>query len=138
MPTKKEEARTSVSPRSDEIIEAFKDPTVVEAIASALGPFIARAIDAALEKRIGALQSAVAKLSQESAALDAKVLEVKAENERLATWVKEQGERLEELEIYSRAHDLIIKGLPESSYSERATSSAHLNGCHDVRITLLS
>ena len=115
MPPKKEEARTSS--RSDDIIEAFKDPTVVAAIACALGPFITQAIDAALEKRIGALE--------------AKVLEVKAECGRLKGVVEDQGRRLEEMETYSRAHDLIIRGLPESTYAAIATDSAAMASAAD-------
>ena len=112
MPPKKEEARpTSGGAPSfsvSELIEIFKDPTVADAIANALGPFIARAIDSALEKKIGELNATVDALTIETDKLKAKV--------------EDQGRRLKDMEIYSRAHDLIIRGLPEGSYAEKATA----------------
>ena len=126
MPPKKEEARapSASSARTDEFIEALKDPAVAEAIASALGPFIARAIDAALDTKLTELKSVIAGLTLEASSLKSTVGAVQSENARLKTLVEDQGKRLEEMEIYSRAHDLIIRGLPESTYAERASASA--------------
>ena len=105
--------RSAGTSTKDELVDAFKDATVAEVIAKALAPYIARAVEAA----IAALQTKVD-------ALGAEVGAVKADNQRLRAQIQEQGGRLEEMEIYSRAHDLIIRGLPESTYSERATASA--------------
>lgn len=110
MPPKKEERAPSASMTSTaELIEALKDPAVAEAIATALGPYIARAIDAAVDKKLAEINSVVVNLTLEVSALKAQV--------------DEQGKRLEDVEIYSRAHDLIIRGLPENSYAERSSAS---------------
>lgn len=97
--------RTSPSSTKDDLIEALKDPQVAEALACALAPIIAREVSTALT------------------AVQNKIAELESDNQRLRDQVMEQGGRLEELEIYSRSHDLVIRGLPESSYSEVATAS---------------
>ena len=100
----------------DDLIDAFKDHSVIEAIGRALGPYIAKAIDTALERKLATLQ-------QKFDDLEATVETVKADNARLRALVDGQGSRLEDMEVYSRAHDLIVRGLPEASYAERATAS---------------
>ena len=107
--TSKEAARSL----RDEICEAFKDPVFVEAI----GPYIAKAIESSLEKKLGSI---FRKLND----LEETVKVVKDDNTRLQAIVIEQGNRLEVLEIYSRAHDLIVRRLPESTYAECATASS--------------
>lgn len=51
------------------------------------------------------------------------IVEIKTENQWLMTQIIEQGERLEELQIYSRVHDIIERNLPEGSYFERASAT---------------
>ena len=70
------------------------------------------------------MQSAVKDLKQETTRLGNSVTRVEAENTLLRAQVEDQAERLEDLEIYSRAHDIIVRGLPETSHAERATKSA--------------
>lgn len=97
----------------DELVEALKDPTVATALANSLGLIIAQAV-----------QTAIIGLQARLDVLETTVSEVKEGNLRLRPQIQAQGGRLDELEIYSRAHNLITRGVPESSYSERATASA--------------
>ena len=122
---------SSCTGRMDEFIEALKEPSVIEAIAKALAPFIARSIDESLDAKLAEFKSSLDNIKREAVALKSTVAEVRAqvdgiriENSLLKKQVQEQGLRLEDTEIYSRAHDLIIRGLPEGSYAERATASA--------------
>ena len=117
-PLPKDGSHASTGSRTDSIIEAFKDPSVVESIACALGPFIARAIDEALTRKLNVLQATVDELSCETATLKAAVDEVKAENQMLTM-------QLEQLERYTRRDNLIISGLPEGSYAESATRATN-------------
>ena len=125
-PSVKGDSSRSSAPscQTDSIIEALKDATVAEAIACALGPYIAKAIDDALTKRLAPMQAFIDELSQESALLKTTLTEVRAENTRLTTQLLDHEARLEEIELYSRSHDLIVRGLPEGGFSETATSAA--------------
>ena len=97
--------RTSPSSTKDDLIEALKDLRSLK-LSCALAPIIAREVSIALT------------------AIQNKIAELESDNQRLRDQVMEQGGCLEELEIYSRSHDLVIRGLPESSYSKVATASA--------------
>ena len=92
--------------KADDLIEALKDASVAESIANALGPFLAKAIDTAITRKLNDLHSEI---------------------DVLRAQVVDQGRRLEEMEVYSRAHDIIIRGLPDSSYSEVASSSSNMD-----------
>ena len=127
MPPKKEEARAPFAASSvsaADFIEAFRDLSVAEAIAVAIGPFIARVIEAALEAKLAGIRTAVAGLARECAGLKTTLDAVNIENyAALKLQVDDQGKRLEDMEIYLHAHDLIICGLPESSYAERSSAN---------------
>ena len=112
----------SSSTKAEELVEALRDPTVAAAIAAALGPYIARAIDAALEAKLAGLRSAVDELATDNAVLKTSLNAMTTESNQLKVLVEEQGRRLEDVEIYSRAHDIIIRGLPEGSHAERASA----------------
>lgn len=127
MPPKKDTALAlpaASSVHAAELIEAFRDTSVAEAIAAALGPFIARAIDAALEAKLAGLRTTVAGLATDNAGFKASLVAITLENTTLKLQVEEQSRRLEDVEIYSRAHDIIIRGLPETSHAERASANA--------------
>lgn len=78
----------------------------LERITSALGPFIARANDSDIEKKLDALHAIVTTLTKGVTAHNNTIIEIVAENQRLVTQVKDQGGRLEDLleerlQIYS-------------------------------------
>src|SRR5271155_5474371 len=111
MPLKKNEARApsaTSSVSAADLIEALRDPSVAEAIAVAIGPFIARVIEAALEAKLAGIHTAVAGLATECAGLKTTLNAVNIENAVLKSQVDDQGKQLEDVEIYSCAHDLII------------------------------
>lgn len=105
MPPKKEDRSLR-----DELIEIFRDQAVIDSIAKALAPTLARAIDAAIDARLAELDSTVSDLKRDSALLT-------AENKLLS-------DRLSTLENYVRRDQLIITGIPELTLADRATPSA--------------
>jgi FtsZ-binding cell division protein ZapB len=122
---------SSTTTVNEELIEALLDSKLVEALAEALSPFIKKMIDehvtsrfAALDKSIGELKRSSESLKQESALLKKSQEALKQENVLLRKQLDEHTVRVENLDVYSRSDNLIIKGLPEQSYAERATDNA--------------
>ena len=97
----------STATTRDDILEAFRDPLIADAIAKALGPYIARAIDEAFGAKI--------------AALDATVSDLKQENRELS-------DRISSLEAYTRCDQLVIRGIPDLSYADKAAASVASDG----------
>src|SRR5882757_6643202 len=95
--------------KHDEILDVMLDPRSVEAIAKALAPFISSAIDKCLTDRLSSLLGHMD--------------ELRAENDSLRKELADQNTRLDDLEAYSRSDNLIIRGLPEKSVAERASTT---------------
>ena len=110
--------------KTDELIEALLDQKVVEALGKAIGPIIAQSVDDILGRKLSDLTTAIRDLKQENQRLTRRCDDLTAQNTVLRTQLDDQETRLEDLENYSRASNLIIRGLPESSYAERASGSA--------------
>lgn len=106
--------KTSTKP--DDLIDALTDPRVIEALAKALSPTIRLTIEETLNARLAGLVASVGDLKRETAQLQER-------NKQLETKNKVLSDRLTALEQYSRQDNLIIRGLPEQSMAERATSS---------------
>ena len=102
-------------------VKAILDPRVINALNKAMGPSIARLIQDGIQLHLAPVIASVttfktdlARLSTEHADLSSTVLSVEATNKRLSAQVLELHTRLEDQEIYSRAHDIIIRGIPEA------------------------
>jgi hypothetical protein len=113
--------------KSEDIAEALLDSRVVDALAKALAPFIALAIDESLNKKLDGLTATVRELKTENTRLAKQCEGVAKENEDLKKLVNDHGQRLDAVESYSRRDNLIIRGLPEMSSAERATGGATLD-----------
>lgn len=117
---------------ADEFIEALLDSRVVEALAKALMPCLQLTIDEAIGKKLEGLTAAVRELKSDNAR-QAKQYDILAlDNVNLQKLVSEQSRRLNELETYSRRENLIIRGLPESSFAESATASSTSSAADNV------
>ena len=107
--------------KTDDIIDALLDSKVVDALANALSPLIKKIINESLDDKIAALAKAVTEAQQTSAKLSTRVAELMNENADMRLQLTSQEARLDAMETYSRLDNLIIKGLPETSYAERGT-----------------
>jgi hypothetical protein len=115
----------------EELIEAQLDPRLVEALGKALAPVISKSVDdavAPLVKQIEGLSASVKELKAENVRLVKRCEAAEKANERLDKIAVEHCRRLEDMEAYSRSDNLIIRGLPECSASERATEAPLLDG----------
>ena len=129
-------ARSSTT--TEDLIEALLDSKLVEALAAALSPYLTKLIDNHVTARFDALDQSLAELKasgeatkkshealkQETVGLKRSYEALKEENVLLKKQLDEQAARVEDLDVYSRSDNLIIKGLPEQSYAERATDSS--------------
>ena len=77
-------------------------------------------------KQIKGLSASIKKLDRENTRLTKCYEAIEEDNKRLKKGEAECGRRLDDLEAYSRADNLIIRGLPESSAAERATAAPSL------------
>ena len=105
-------------------VKAILDPRVSAALVIALGPAIAQMITdginvhlAPVIASVASLKKDVAKVEAEHVGLASVVTGVASDVSRLTTQIKDLSTRLEDQEIYSRAHNIIIRGLPEGSRS---------------------
>jgi len=89
---------------------------LIEALAKALSPFIRLSIDEAVNKRFADLTSSVGELKK-------KTTHITEITKRLTKENKQLNEHVAALEAYTRGDNLIIRGLPERSVSERASAS---------------
>jgi len=110
--------------KPDDIIDALLDERVGEALARALGPFLKKSIDEALQEKFAEFNRTLHALKKDNVALHVQVDELRIENTDLRRQVVEQNVRVEAIETYSRIDNLIIKGLPDQSFAERGTPAA--------------
>ena len=113
--------------RTEDWFEALLDSRVVEALAKALSPLISLTIDEALGKRMEVLSTTIKELKAENVKLNSVCESVVKENAILKQTIEEHSRRIDDMEVYGRSSDIIIKGLPEKSASEMATSAPSLD-----------
>jgi hypothetical protein len=109
---------------AEELLVNLTDSRVLDVLGKALAPIIAQAIEANLTKRIEELTASVNKLTASNVALTNKQEGFEREVADLRKRLRETEVRVEDAEIYSRAHDVIIRGLPETAYAQRAQLSS--------------
>jgi hypothetical protein len=107
---------------SESLIETFSDTKVTSALVTALTPLFTSMTNV-LDKRIDSLLAAINELKLDNNSLRVQNDSIKAENICLKKQLSDQCDRIDELEIYSRSDNLIIKGLPEKTYAERGAGS---------------
>ena len=111
---------------AEELIEALNDDRLVDALGKALAPLITLTIQETMKKQLEGLSTSVKALKDENVRLSEQCQAVQQENARLRKTADDQTRRLDELETYSRSDNLIFKGLPERTFSERATDAPAL------------
>jgi hypothetical protein len=91
---------------------------VAEALGKAIGPMIALSV-----KEL--VSSSIKELLEENKNLRIRLQQVKEDNDQLKSRVLSMEDRLEDLDRERKATNIIIRGLPESSYSERASADGN-------------
>src|SRR5271155_4178244 len=96
--------------RAKELIEALRDPELSSALIDAFRPIIARAVEAGIQERLAAVTTALDALTTSVTVISTEMNTLKIDNVTLKTQLADQERRLEDMEIYARAHDIIIRG----------------------------
>jgi hypothetical protein len=131
---------------NDDFITSILDTKVLEALAKALGPVIAQSIEASISKKIEDLGPIIAHSIEvsltkriEDLTVSVKVLKdsndalvkthdcMERELRELRARVRDSEVRIEEVELYSRGHDVIVRGLAENTHAQRAHPSSDPN-----------
>ena len=106
---------------ADELIEALLEPRVLDAITEAI---VTKVSDALMAKFSAKLDSKFSDLSQSLKDLRSKTDTMASAITVVQTSASDLAKRVEQLERYQRQENLIIHGLKEASYSERASAAA--------------
>ncbi len=109
----------------EDFIEALLDQRVLDAITKVMTP-LTKALEASLSKRLDAMAITLRSLREDNGRLSEQCKTLVTENADLKRLVADNERRIDDLERYSRSDNLIIRGLPESSFAERATTAPPL------------
>jgi len=96
----------------EQLVAAFSDEKVIEALAKALQPVIQTVVDTGIDR-----------LQKELNKRDARIEQLSKQNAALSTKLQNQAEYLNQLETYTKLDNLVIQGVPLSSYAEAAASN---------------
>jgi len=94
----------------DDLVEALTDPKVVQALTTMLAP----CIKTCLREELDQLKLTLGKVEVAYAEQEKLITSLQSENKQLKR-------RIDSLDTISRQTSLVIRGLPESSYAEKAT-----------------
>ena len=124
--------------KPDDFVEALLDSKVIDALAKALAPLISVTIEESLKTKLKVFETSLRDLKSDNTRLINRCDTVEKENVNIKKLVEAQARRIDDLETYSRADNLIIRGavygtfshrlLPEQSMAERATGATNLDG----------
>jgi len=104
----------------DQLLEALKQDSITEALGAAIAPFLALSVQEIINKELGQTHK---QLTADNKTLKNQVQALSTENVELKTRLTSAEERLDTLDRESRGKNIIIRGLPEGSYAERAGAS---------------
>ena len=108
---------TASKTKADDFIEALLDPRVTEALCKSLSAMITLTNEEVLTKKFGKLFDDVKTMQRQTDNLNKTTADLKLENVKLQ-------KRIDDLETQSRCENLIIRGVPESSYAERVSGGS--------------
>ena len=106
---------------AEDVVGILLSPKVVERLAKALAPIIAQSIEANVTKRIEDLTVAVRELKDSNIILTQNNEELKKENQDLRERINDNANKIEMVDKYARSYDIIISGIPETTYAGRAS-----------------
>lgn len=115
---------TAVHSIVNDLVQALQNQDVTEALAKALDPFIKLAVEETVKSSLTELNNAMDKIKQENKIIQEKTNILKAENDSLKKRLSDIEDYLDVVERNEKSYNVIIRGLPETSYAERATQGA--------------
>ena len=104
---------------TDQLSEALKSDTIVEVLMKALSPSILLSVQEMMQQELG---QSLKDLAAENRALKVKVTQLQRDNEDLVKRIKSTDERVETIDRESRSKNIIINGLPNTSFVEAGSA----------------
>lgn len=111
-------------PLIEDLIEALKDTTVTDALSKAVAPSVALSVDEMVKKSLVDILNSIKSLTADNSRLSGRLTLLEAENTTLKQRLDENEKITLATEAYLRMDNLIINGLPEQSFAERASPGA--------------
>jgi len=118
----------------EDIIEAFLDQRVVDAISKALAPTINLSFEEILNKKLTPIMNELKMLKLENTTLRATVEKLGAENANLNETVRDVHTKVKSLEAYKKSDNMMISGLSSSSYAD--SGSPFVSCPEDPRLSI--
>lgn len=114
-----------ISPRnlSEQLIEALRNKEVVEGLGKALEPIVIKIVQQTVSTLLDAVNSSLKGILEDNKKLNEKVRVVAEENQAMKTRLSAAESQLDNFERERRLNSIVIRGLPEGSYGERATAA---------------
>lgn len=107
----------------DALVTALSSEKVAEQLAKLLQPLIQLSLDEILNKQLSVLNTNVESLRKELKDRNEQISVLAKENSDLKQVISHQSQQIEHLESYNRQDNLIIHGVPVSSYAQ--ATNAH-------------
>jgi len=108
----------------EDVIETLLDQRVIDAICKSLMPMIALTVEEAMDKKLRSILRDIAALKKENVSHRLEIGKLQASVADLQNSERGHKAKLEALEAYQRSDNVVIRGLPESTYAEAGCPSA--------------
>lgn len=105
-----------------QLIEALKNPDVIEALGKAIGSLIILTVEETVKNSLTEITKTLKDIASDNRALQLQTKKLADENDSLKKRLSSVEERIEFLDRESKQQNIIIRGLPETSYSERGSA----------------
>lgn len=112
---------------SHDLIVALQNQAVSDALAKSISPYIELAIEEKVNKHLIEINKTFQMLINDFNMLKSKTEGLTEENENLKKRLAVAENKIENFERNQKSNNLIISGLPEASYAERASNSADVD-----------
>lgn len=115
----------------EQLIEALKQQDVVDSFAKAIGPVISLTVQETVVKLLEAVNKNIEMLTADNKKLNDVVRVTVEENKSLKTRLAAVEGQLDTLDKERRQRNIIIRGLPERTFAERATADGNSDNVAD-------
>lgn len=109
------------------LIDCLRDGDVCAALNEAVAPFIELAVNEAMGTKLTEYKKTIEKLKDENTKLQRSVNSLTDENNKLKERLDVNEKIIDEVNKVQRDSNIIIRGLPENSFAERASPSGDEN-----------
>lgn len=111
-----------------QFIDALRNDYVIEAFGKALAPLINLAVAEAMESNIQDLRTEYRNLKEENKNLKQTIEKIEVINNKLCEKMEKLDSNVNDIDRFQKMNNLVIRGLPEIDYAERAADNGQEEG----------